>query len=230
MEIRDIVYEYRISTGDRMAWHSRYHAHGEGEYELHYFLEGAGSFLNHRARYPIQPETLFLTGPHEFHSIIPDPQNVQKQPISYYAVLFTLEKGEDLCTLLNSMIGRASNSIQLNSKYHFLFETMLQFGRSPSIHQKKAAEYQLLSFLYAVYGKEIDSLPPPVSGLHHIQKAIEVMRRGLKKKTHRGGSCPEGRNQQRTLDSAIPTSPPHFAFAVCPSPSCRGGFGGGDRH
>jgi len=182
MEIRDIVYEYRISTGDRMAWHSRYHAHGEGEYELHYFLEGAGSFLNHRARYPIQPETLFLTGPHEFHSIIPDPQNVQKQPISYYAVLFTLEKGEDLGTLLNSMIGRDSNSIQLNSKYHFLFETMLQFGRSPSIHQKKAAEYQLLSFLYAVYGKEIDSLPPPGSGLHHVQKAIEVMRRGLKKK------------------------------------------------
>jgi len=62
MVIRDIVYEYRISTGKRMAWHSRYHAHGEGEYELHYFLEGAGSFLNHRARYQIHPEALFLTG------------------------------------------------------------------------------------------------------------------------------------------------------------------------
>ena len=165
-----------------MAWHSRYHAHGEGEYELHYFLEGAGSFLNHRARYPIHPEALFLTGPHEFHSIIPDPQNVQKKPISYYAVLFTLDTGEELHPLLGSFLAGSRNPIQLNSTYHFIFETILQFSRSPSMHQKKAAVHQLLSLLYAVYGKERDSLPPSGVGLHHVQKAIEVMKRGLKKK------------------------------------------------
>lgn len=182
MEIRDIVYEYRISTGERMAWHSRYHAHGEGEYELHYFLEGAGSFLNHRARYPIQSEVLFLTGPHEFHSIIPDPENIQKQPISYYAVLFGVEQEEEILQILNTGLLSGRNPVQLSAKYRFIFETLFQLRGGPSTYQKKAAIHQLLSFLYAVYGSVEESSLLSRSGWLHVQKALELMRRETRKK------------------------------------------------
>ncbi|HOV39448.1 MAG TPA: AraC family transcriptional regulator [Spirochaetales bacterium] len=183
MEIRDIVYEYRISEGERIAWHSRYHAHGEREFEVHYFLEGAGSFLNHRAKYSIRPESLFLTGPHEFHSIIPDPQNIRKEPISYYAVLFAVEPAEEeLLQILNPELKGLRNPITLNTRYHFIFETLLQLWRGPLKHQRKAAEYQLLSFLYSVYGTEDRTEPISQKGWVHVQKALEVMRRDTKNK------------------------------------------------
>ena len=182
MEIRDIVYEYRISTGDRMAWHSRYHAHGEGEYELHYFLEGAGSFLNHRAKYPIRAETLFLTGPHEFHAIIPDTQRVHKQPISYYALLFKVDPEEELHVLLNGFLSRSRGPLTLNVQYHFIFETIHQLGGAPHLYQQKAAVHQLMSFLYRMYGHDRETHSPIPGGFHHVQKALEVMRRGVRKK------------------------------------------------
>lgn len=163
-----------------MAWHSRYHAHGEGEYELHYFLEGAGSFLNHRARYQIHPEALFLTGPHEFHSIIPDPQNVQKQPISYYAVLFQIESDEETLQIMNKALLSDRNPVQLNMKYRFIFESLFQLWGGPSVYQKKAAMHQLLSFLYAVYGSTEESPSPSRGGWLHVQKALELMRRETK--------------------------------------------------
>ncbi len=182
MEIRDIVYEYRIATGDRMAWHSRYHAHGEGEYELHYFFEGAGSFLNHRSKFPIRSESLFLTGPHEFHSIIPDAQHIQKQPITYYALLFAVDPEEELQSVLNTVLSGSRNPLILNSRYHFIFETIHQLGGAPSLFHKKAAVHQLMSFLYTVYGKEQETIPLSRGGFHHVQKALEVMRRGTRKK------------------------------------------------
>lgn len=182
MEIRDIVYEYRIATGDRMAWHSRYHAHGEAEYELHYFIEGAGSFLNHRAKYPIHAESLFLTGPHEFHSIIPNEQYIRKQPITYYALLFALDAEEELQTVLNTALSGSRKPLILNSRYHFIFEMIHQLWGAPSLYQKKAAVHQLTSFLYNVYGSEEEAPPLSRGGFHHVQKALEVMRRGVRKK------------------------------------------------
>jgi len=67
MKIEDSVFVYRLSGGDRLSWHGRYHAHEAHEFEIHFFIEGAGQFQCNRTRYPISHGTLFLTGPYEFH-------------------------------------------------------------------------------------------------------------------------------------------------------------------
>ena len=88
MKILDSVFVYRLAGGDRLSWHGRYHAHGAGEYEIHFFLEGNGSFLCNRTRYPVSGGRLFLSGPREFHSILPETVSV---PMTYYAVLFSVD-------------------------------------------------------------------------------------------------------------------------------------------
>ncbi|MFQ3621341.1 MAG: helix-turn-helix domain-containing protein [Spirochaetales bacterium] len=166
-----------------MAWHSRYHAHAEREYELHYFLEGAGSFLNHRAKYPIRKESLFLTGPHEFHSILPDTSRVTKQPISYYAVLFALDPTDrELHQILESQAGKSRDPIFLTAGDHFIFETLYHQWGGPQVSQKKAAQYLLLSILYSRYGTNMEPAPASAGGWIHVQKAIELMKRDIKEK------------------------------------------------
>lgn len=94
MKIEDAVFVYRLASGDRLSWHGRYHAHGSQEFEIHFFLEGAGSFLCNRTKYPVSAGRLFLSGPREFHSILPDAVSA---PLTYYAILFSFpEPSRDL--------------------------------------------------------------------------------------------------------------------------------------
>ncbi|HNY18095.1 MAG TPA: AraC family transcriptional regulator [Treponemataceae bacterium] len=91
MKIEDAVFVYRLSSGDRLSWHGRYHAHGANEFEIHFFLEGSGYFLCNRTKYPVSAGRLFLSGPHEFHSIVPD---APAAPLTYYAILFSFPAGQ----------------------------------------------------------------------------------------------------------------------------------------
>ncbi len=86
MKIEDTVFVYRLSSGNRLSWHGRYHAHGATEFEIHFFLEGSGYFLCNRTKYPVSAGRLFLSGPREFHSILPD---AVSSPLTYYAILFS---------------------------------------------------------------------------------------------------------------------------------------------
>ena len=90
MKIEDTVFVYRLSSGNRLSWHGRYHAHGATEFEIHFFLEGSGYFLCNRTKYPVSAGRLFLSGPREFHSILPDAVSA---PLTYYAILFSFQDG-----------------------------------------------------------------------------------------------------------------------------------------
>lgn len=127
-----------------------------------------------------KPDTLILTGPHEFHSIIPDPELIQKQQISYYAILFYLEEGEEVLErILTQALRERRNPVQLDVKYHFLFEIIMErWGRSSEC-QKQAALHQFLGFLYMIYGDTGETPHPPHTGWIHVRKALDLMSRGV---------------------------------------------------
>ncbi|MFI3257270.1 MAG: AraC family transcriptional regulator [Spirochaetales bacterium] len=154
MKILDTVFVYRLKSGEKLTWHGRYHSHGTNEYEVHYFLEGEGSFLSNKARYPIRNNTLFLSGPHEFHSIIPE--RVTK-PITFYAILFSVDEINDfnIYQLLTNALTDSKTCLFSNMINRFSFDEILRLSLSEQSSEKIAANFLLTSHLYRWYGKMI---------------------------------------------------------------------------
>ena len=152
MKIKDAVYVYRLFDGERLQWHGRYHAHGVSEFEVHIFLEGTGSFLQNTVRYPIQPGAVFLSGAHDFHSILPE---AVVKPITYYAFLFSVEDEDQLSqglyTLLSSVLKKKQPVSCSDANVRFQLEEILVLSKSPEKYLNRAAEYLLASFLYRWY-------------------------------------------------------------------------------
>lgn len=167
MKIEDSVFVYRLSGGDRLSWHGRYHAHSSNEFEIHYFIEGSGQFLCNKTRYPIANGTLFLSGPLEFHSIIPESL---LHPISWYAFLFSFdEKPEqamqqaffykpsdeaELKTRLLYALAEKNTVQSINSNFRFQFEDLYQLARSPEPALQGSAKYLLTSFLWRWFARQ----------------------------------------------------------------------------
>ncbi len=206
MKIVDSVFVYRLSGGDRLSWHGRYHAHGPSEFEIHFFLEGRGSFLCNRTRYPVSAGQLFLTGPREFHSIVPE---AISSPLSWYAVLFSF--GDNLDSSIGSEGSGVSDSrlsgelgaalserhtvLSIDNNFRFQFEDLLQMARSsdPSLHE--ASRHLLSSFLFRWFGKraspasgtsDVSSASGenfPESGKNnrlHVEKALAIMEKEIR--------------------------------------------------
>ena len=160
MHINDSVFVYRLSGGDRLSWHGRYHAHDSGEYELHFFIEGAGVFQTNKTQYPASGGRLFLTGPREFHSIFPEEQS---SPLTWYAILFSFESdnterslsAEDISLQqhLNSCLSSRSNVLSIDLNFRFQFEDLLQLSRSPDPSLQDSAKHLLSSFLWRWFGR-----------------------------------------------------------------------------
>jgi AraC-like DNA-binding protein len=138
MKIIEALFVYHLIEDNRIAWHGRYHAHASAEYEVHFFLEGSGTFLNGATWHPIRPGQLFISMPHEFHSIIPD---MRGKPISYYAVLFTAEE-------LRSMFQAASRRLApIDLTCRLYFDDMVRLSRSKYDEWQRAGEHLLESIL-----------------------------------------------------------------------------------
>ena len=155
MRIEDTVFVYRISGGDRLSWHGRYHAHGANEYEIHFFLEGSGSFLCNKTRYPVSAGKLFLAGPRDFHSIIPD---AIADPLTYYAILFSLDadagNGDDrLYSVLETCLSERRTVLSIDTNFRFQFEDILLMNRSQESSLQDSARYLLSSFLFRWFGR-----------------------------------------------------------------------------
>lgn len=189
MKILDTVFVYRLIEGKKLAWHGRYHSHKSNEYEIHYFLEGEGSFLSNRTRYSLSSNTLFLSGPHEFHSIVP--QKVTK-PITYYAVLFSVDESLDfeLCQLLTSILQRAKKCLAPDVMNRCTFEEIMRLSLSRQDAQKISAAFLLGSHLYRWYadvwnGQSKDCVVPETqtkedgTALAHAKKAISIMQKNM---------------------------------------------------
>lgn len=197
MEIVDTVFVYRLEKGNRLAWHGRYHAHGASEFELHFFLEGSGSFLCNRTQYPISGGRLFLTGPREFHSIVPE---AVSSPLTYFAVLFSLEdsgaEADDspdgkLFSALRDTLAARQTVLSIDPNFRFQFEDLLQMSKSSDAGLKESALHLLSSFLYRWYCRRTLSAPDSSSETGpssptgrnnrlHTEKALALMEKSVR--------------------------------------------------
>lgn len=178
MKIKDFVFVYHLIEPNRLLWHGRYHAHDAGEYEFHYFLEGSGSFLNNRIKFPLQRDCVFLTGPNEFHCII---SASKLDPISYYAVLFEPEESDGkLGGLLASQRSGSDGPRMLDKRYRFLFDEMrrMTFSDEPGLNE--AAKYQLLSFIYSLYSMDATLSSPPSKRSPLVERALDLMQKSIR--------------------------------------------------
>lgn len=170
MNIADVVFVYEMKSDREINWHGRHHSHGERQYEFHYFLEGEGVYRTEGTSYRIKKGMLYLSAPKTRHRI--HAENKRK-PISYYAVLFELEPGdEELSRVLDSSYP-PMEGIQIGTSYRFFFEQLKERGMCLSTYLRRSAEFQLLSFIYTQaegggshYGDE---------GNYHIEKTLRIM-------------------------------------------------------
>lgn len=197
MKIEDSVFVYRLSGGDRLSWHGRYHAHGALEFEIHFFLEGSGSFLCNRTRYPVSAGRVFLSGPREFHSVLPEEVS---SPLTYYAILFSFDSlaayADDafaaaLLSDLDSSIAERRTVLSIDTNFRFQFEDLVQMARSADPSLQEAALHLLCSFLFRWFGKRgmpsADSGVSALSGAEsgrknrfHVEKALAIMQKEVR--------------------------------------------------
>jgi AraC-like DNA-binding protein len=177
MEIKDVVFVYHLVEDERVAWHGRYHAHGYNEYELHFFLDGDGTFLCGKTRYPITPGSFFLTGPQEFHSIIPD---MTARPITYYALLFQADStGGSLEQLLDDAIKNRRRALTIHKSHRLQFEDIVQLYRSGEASLQKAAEHLLMSVIFRFFHLSESNPGEPekikLKNRAHVEHALAFM-------------------------------------------------------
>ena len=191
MHIKDAVYVYKLVEGDKLAWHGRYHAHGDGEYEIHFFIEGNGAFLLNRSTYTIRGNRLFLIKPREFHSILP---KEVRRPISYYAILFEPDQERDreivaLITGENPRDFADKRIITIEPRERFLIEELYRLAGNNAQHGP-AAEYLLLSLLYRWYGEAEPGEREPAllrdDKNEYVERALGIMEKSVREKLNMG--------------------------------------------
>ncbi|MDA3938679.1 MAG: AraC family transcriptional regulator [Spirochaetia bacterium] len=174
MKFNDVVFVYQMKDKKEKKWHGRLHHHNSKEYEIHYFIQGTGEFLNNKNIYRISPGSFFITSPECDHSIITDDNY---KPLSYYAVLIELSSMdmeiEEL--IIHEMLIKQNYDIGTN--YRFFFEELKEKGLSHNSNLQKSASHQLISFLYTLVEKRDFHFNE--SGSIHIEKALKIMQNNV---------------------------------------------------
>ena len=183
MKLIESVYVYRMFLGNKAAWNGRYHSHKENEFEIHFFLEGSGTFLSNRQRILIENRSLFITQPLEFHSILPD--RIEK-PITYYAVLFSVDKKNDqelFQRLCKACKGSQKRITVEEGAVQFIFEEIFKMSNTENELLKKSAELLMEGLLYRIFGgnsgksEEVNLNAHEASAVNagHISRAMKIM-------------------------------------------------------
>jgi AraC-like DNA-binding protein len=169
MHFDDIVFVYHLRDERQIAWHGRIHSHGDGLYELHYFISGEGSFRDGSAVFSIEPGSLYITPPGSIHQI--SATNVHK-PITYYALLLSVDGDEEALSLFEGL-GRRRGAFSIGTSQRFFFADLLEKSRSTRPELVKAAYHSLFAFLYALDG----GLPTShaTTDNAHVEKALAIM-------------------------------------------------------
>jgi AraC-like DNA-binding protein len=179
MNINDIVFVYHLKDERQIAWHGRIHQHKENEYELHYFISGAGSFRNGLERAAINSGELYLSRPFVDHQIIAtDP----KRPITYYALLFSLDlKETGLAELLRERLFTRRSAEKIGNGWRFFFAELREKALSADPDLQVSARYQFLAFLYGLSARNSLSYAGTQDSVH-IEKVISYMQNHIKSK------------------------------------------------
>jgi AraC-like DNA-binding protein len=172
MDINDAVFVFQMHEPDELSWHQRKHHHEPGQFELHYFLEGSGTFQNGTMRYTIQPGSLYVSDGATTHSIR---ATNEKEPLTYYAVLFHVGPTDmEIVSQLEKL--QRTLPLSIGTNYRFFFEEIRDRGLSPDRNLRLSACYQLLSLLFRLgeplwggKGTTVESV--------HLEKAIRIMQR-----------------------------------------------------
>lgn len=176
MTIQEIVYVFRMKTKQELVWHERYHSHEPDEYELHYFLEGRGTFLNNNTRTRIRAGQLFISPPGIYHSINHDDLNY---PITYYAALLKVDRNnEELMQLFRNVRLKQETAIQIGTRHRFFFEELKEKSLSKNRNRNRSAEHKLISFLYDL-AENSTSYSSSDTSSRHIEKALEIMQKSI---------------------------------------------------
>lgn len=178
MQIVDAVLVYRLSSPELIRWHSRRHSHPAPQLELHYFLSDDGRFEAGRDRYAVENGTLCMTLPGEEHRVVP--RNAAR-PLSYYAILFTLEDRPDLeqalCAAADSRHFPRSRPLR---DRHVLEDVTTRFAH-PQYSRRQAGLSLLEAYLWdLVAGIEAVSTDPAAdpheTGYNvHVDRALQLL-------------------------------------------------------
>ncbi len=174
MKFNDVVFVYQMKDKREKKWHGRLHHHGLNEYEIHYFIQGNGKFLNNSNIYRINPGSFFITPPECDHSIMTDDNY---KPLSYYAVLIELDKNDSEIKKLITGEMLIKQSYDIGTKYRFFFEELKEKGLSQNSNLQKSASHQLISFLYTLVEKRDFHFNEP--GSIHIENALKIMQNNI---------------------------------------------------
>jgi AraC-like DNA-binding protein len=183
MRFDDIVFVYHLRDERQIAWHGRSHSHGDGLYELHYFISGEGSFRNGGSVFAIEPGSLHITPPGSTHQI--SATNARK-PMTYYALLFAPEDDAEVLGLL-ARLGRRRGAYSIGTSQRFFFADLLEKSRSSRPELVKAAYHGLLAFLYALDGGLSASRAPTDNA--HVEKALAIMQGSIERDFELGTLC-----------------------------------------
>ena len=172
MEMLDAVFVYQMRNTNELRWHGRTHAHGEREFEIHYFLGGEGEFINGRTSYTINPGALFVSTPHTIHTVRAKAQD----PITYYAILIRIEHdAEGLVSLLQEQ--ERGSPFHIGTNYRFFFEEIKEKGLSNSTHRRQSACHQICSLLYLLQDGTAGISTDNES--RHLERALRIMQKNV---------------------------------------------------
>jgi AraC-like DNA-binding protein len=170
INLQDIVFVYQLKSAADIKWHTRHHSHHAREFELHYFIGGEGQFRVGGTLNKVRPGSLFICPPRIPHAI---EARYNDDPISYYAVLFSVEETADADELGGILYGATSRPPKnIGRNYRFFFEELKERSRSASAIRRQAALHQLISFLYLIGDGDI---PVGEPGNIHLEKALDMM-------------------------------------------------------
>ena len=174
MRFNDIVFVYHLRDERQIAWHGRRHAHGAGEYELHYFISGEGSFRNGPGTWCIRPGSLHLTPPGATHQIL---ATNLRRPITYFAILFSAGGDAELTRLLDRAANVMERPVDIGTSHRFFFADMLERNSSGQEDLIEACRHSFLSFLYGLVAGAPSSYGAPENA--HVEKAIAIMQASI---------------------------------------------------
>ncbi len=168
MKLLDAVFVFQMREELELLWHQRVHSHDTHQFEIHYFVNGSGTFTNARKRYTITAGSLFVTSPGTIHSI----EASQSELLTYYATLLSCPEEENLIRSLEEQ-----NPYLIGGDWRFFFEEVRDKGLSANRELEKSAIHQVLGLLYGLAaGTRLDM---GHRADHRLERAIRYMQHHL---------------------------------------------------